>query len=123
MEKIILATVEFVKMTLADAEKGHDWFHIERVYKNAMAINKAEKANDLVVQLAALLHDIADSKFNDGNEEIGPQTAGTFLRTQNLPEDVIVHVQQIIRNLSYSANLGTVGFQSHELHIVRDADR
>ena len=113
----------FHKIGSADAEKGHDWFHIERVYKNAIAINKAEKANDLVIQLAALLHDIADSKFNDGNEEIGPQTAGTFLRTQNLPEDVIVHVQQIIRNLSYSANLGTVGFQSHELNIVRDADR
>ena len=123
MENIIAATIEFVKETLADAEKGHDWFHVERVYKNAKAINEEERANGLIVQLAALLHDIADSKFHNGNEELGPQLAGDFLRGQGLPDEVIYHVQQIIRNLSYSSNLGTVGYQSAELNVVQDADR
>jgi len=123
MENIIAATIEFVKETLADAEKGHDWFHVERVYKNAKAINEEERANGLIVQLAALLHDIADSKFHNGNEELGPQLAGDFLRGQGLPDEVIYHVQQIIRNLSYSSNLGTVGYQSTELSVVQDADR
>lgn len=94
MENIIAATIEFVKETLADAEKGHDWFHVERVYKNAKAINEEERANGLIVQLAALLHDIADSKFHNGNEELGPQLAGDFLRGQGLPDEVIYHVQQ-----------------------------
>lgn len=123
MENIIAATIKFVKETLADAEKGHDWFHVERVYKNAKAINEEERANGLIVQLAALLHDIADSKFHNGNEELGPQLAGDFLRGQGLPDEVIYHVQQIIRNLSYSSNLGTVGYQSAELNVVQDADR
>ena len=123
MENIIAATIEFVKETLADAEKGHDWLHVERVYKNAKAINEEERANGLIVQLAALLHDIADSKFHNGNEELGPQLAGDFLRGQGLPDEVIYHVQQIIRNLSYSSNLGTVGYQSAELNVVQDADR
>lgn len=123
MENIIAATIEFVKETLADAEKGHDWFHVERVYKNAKAINEEERANGLIVQLAALLHDIADSKFHNGNEELGPQLAVDFLRGQGLPDEVIYHVQQIIKNLSYSSNLGTVGYQSAELNVVQDADR
>lgn len=123
MEKIVSATIGFVKEALADAEKGHDWFHVERVFKNAKAINRAEQGNEFIVQLAALLHDIADSKFHNGDEELGPQLAGNFLRTQGLPGDDIEHVQQIIRNLSYSSSLGTVGFQSLELNIVRDADR
>lgn len=123
MENIIAATIKFVKETLADAEKGHDWFHVERVYKNAKAINEEERANGLIVQLAALLHDIADSKFHNGNEEFGPQLAGNFLGRHGLPDEVIYHVQQIIRNLSYSSNLGTVGYQSTELSVVQDADR
>jgi len=123
MEKIIPATIEFVKETLRGAEKGHDWFHVERVYKNAKAINKAENGNPLIVELAALLHDIADSKFHNGDEEIGPELAGGFLRMQSLPEDYIEHIQEIIRNLSYSSSLGTISFQSLELNIVRDADR
>jgi len=123
MQEIIDKTISFVKATLADAEAGHDWFHIERVFHNAQKINAIEKGDALIVALAALLHDIADPKFNNGDEEIGPRMAGDFLSSLALDEQLIVHVQQIIRNLSYKASLGVVNFQSSELDIVQDADR
>ncbi len=124
MEQVIISkTIDFVKKTLAGAEAGHDWFHIERVYKTALQINKLEKGDPLVVALAALLHDIADSKFNGGDEEIGPRLAGDFLRSIEVAPDIIVHVQEIIRNLSFKASLGKITFNSHELNIVQDADR
>lgn len=123
MQTIIEQTIKFVKITLANAETGHDWFHIERVYKTAQTINAIEKGDQLVVELAALLHDIADSKFNNGDEEIGPQKAGDFLKTIGVEDETILHVQEIIRNLSYKASLGTVTFKSKELDVVQDADR
>ncbi|WP_068407732.1 HD domain-containing protein [Pedobacter cryoconitis] len=116
-------TISFVKDTLQGAEAGHDWFHIERVYKTALSINTKEGGDLLLVTLAALLHDIADSKFNNGDEEIGPRLAGNFLRTLGLTAAVILEVQQIIKNLSYKASLGEIGFSSKELDIVQDADR
>ena len=123
MQSIIEQTINFVKITLANAETGHDWFHIERVYKTAQTINAIEKGDPLIVELAALLHDIADSKFNNGDEEIGPQKAGDFLKEIDLADEIILHVQEIIRNLSYKASLGTITFKSKELDIVQDADR
>lgn len=123
MQAIIDQTINFVKITLANAETGHDWFHIERVYKSAQTINAIEKGDDLVVALAALLHDIADSKFNNGDEEIGPKKAGDFLKSIGLADEIIHHVQEIIRNLSYKASLGIINFKSKELDIVQDADR
>lgn len=123
MQAIISKTIEFVKATLAGAEAGHDWFHIERVYKTAQTINANEKGDELIVALAALLHDIADSKFNGGDEEIGPQKAGDFLKSINVEEQVIEQVQQIIRNLSFKASFGKLTFASKELDIVQDADR
>ncbi len=123
MNPIIEKTILFVKKSLDGAEAGHDWFHIDRVYKNAVAINAVEKADELVVALAALLHDIADAKFNNGDEEIGPSIAGDFLNTLGLEQHMINHVLQIIRNLSYKTNLGVVTFRSAELDVVQDADR
>lgn len=123
MQTIIEQTIKFVKITLANAETGHDWFHIERVYKTAQTINAIEKGDQLVVELAALLHDIADSKFNNGDEEIGPQKAGDFLKTIGVEDETILHVQEIIRNLSYKASLGEITFKSKELDVVQDADR
>lgn len=123
MQNIIDQTINFVKITLANAETGHDWFHIERVYKTAQTINNIEKGDELVVELAALLHDIADSKFNNGDEEIGPKKAGDFMRSIGVAEDKIHHVQEIIRNLSFKASFGNITFKSKELAIVQDADR
>ncbi|PTS97482.1 phosphohydrolase [Pedobacter sp. HMWF019] len=121
--EIINKTIDFVKKTLAGAEAGHDWFHIERVYKTAQHINKQEQGNELIVALAALLHDIADSKFNGGDEEIGPQMAGDFLKSLELGSPGIEQVQQIIKNLSFKARFGKLTYQSKELDIVQDADR
>ncbi|TZF85867.1 HD domain-containing protein (plasmid) [Pedobacter sp. BS3] len=120
---IIDKTVVFVKQELQHAESGHDWWHIQRVWNNARHIAFYEKVDLLVVELAALLHDIADGKFHDGNEDIGPQKAGEFLQSMDVDSTIIQHVQQIIRNMSFKASLGTVTFHSKELEVVQDADR
>ncbi len=120
---IISLTVQFVQQTLQGAESGHDWWHIQRVWNNAILISKTEQADTFIIELAALLHDIADSKFHDGNEEIGPQRAGEFLKSIGLEEKTIIHIQQIIRNMSFKASLGQVDFHSKEMEVVQDADR
>ncbi len=123
MQKTIQQTIDFVKTTLANAEAGHDWFHIERVYKTAQHINQKEQANALIVALAALLHDIADSKFNGGDEEIGPQKAGDFLSSIGVDIEIVNEVKLIIKNLSFKASLGEISYASKELNVVQDADR
>jgi len=120
---IVEKTRDFVRITLENAEGGHDWWHIHRVWLNAHRIAENENADMLVVELAALLHDIADSKFHGGDEEIGPATAGKFLRELNIDESIIIHVQEIIRNISFKAGFDNKTFHSKELDIVQDADR
>ncbi|MDP9081380.1 MAG: HD domain-containing protein [Bacteroidota bacterium] len=122
-EEIIDKTATFVRQTLKDAEGGHDWWHIQRVWTNAKLIAQAEQADLLTVELAALLHDIADSKFNNGDEEIGPKLAGDFLESINVDNETILHVQQIIRNISFKSGFDKSTFKSIELDIVQDADR
>ena len=121
--QIINNTILFVKNQLTHAEGGHDWFHIERVYKNALLIAEEEECDLSVVKLAALLHDIADSKFHDGDESVGPKTARTFLESQNVSEDIILHVIAIIENISFKGGNFEKKFNSKELEIVQDADR
>jgi uncharacterized protein len=123
MDHYINLTISFVQKTLKAAEAGHDWFHIDRVYKTALRINAEERADHLTVALAALLHDIADSKFNNGDEEIGPRIASEFLTSIGVENRIIVDVSQIIKNLSFKANLGKVEYQSVALDVVQDADR
>jgi len=120
---IIDKTINFVKDRLKRAEGGHDWWHIHRVWNNAKLIAQTENADQLTVELAALLHDIADSKFHNGDEEIGPVVAGGFLRSIGVDEQITVHVQQIIRNISFKSGFNKTGFHSAELAIVQDADR
>jgi uncharacterized protein len=121
--QIINNTILFVKNQLTHAEGGHDWFHIERVYKNALLIAEEEECDLTVVKLAALLHDIADSKFHGGDETVGPKTARTFLESQNVSEDIILHVIAIIENISFKGGNFEKKFNSKELEIVQDADR
>ncbi|TDW50269.1 uncharacterized protein EV144_102708 [Flavobacterium sp. 270] len=121
--ELIEKTIAFVKEKLNDAEGGHDWFHIERVYKNAFLISKDTDCYLIVVQLGALLHDIADSKFHNGDETIGPKTARLFLESENVSEDIIKHVVNIIENISYKGGNFEKKFSSVELDIVQDADR
>ncbi len=120
---IIAHTITFVKKELENAEGGHDWFHIERVYKNAILISKTEKVDSFIVSLGALLHDIADSKFYNGDEAIGPKKASDFLNYKKVPEDVIAHVIKIIENISFKGGNKKQQFFSNELAVVQDADR
>lgn len=120
---LIDKTILFVKTTLAQAEGGHDWFHIERVYKNALLIAESEKCDLEIVQLGALLHDIADSKFYNGDESIGPKTARTFLESEKVEPTIIDHVIAIIENISFKGGKVERQFSSIELDIVQDADR
>ena len=122
-ELIIENTIQFVKETLENAEGGHDWFHIERVLNNAKLIAKTEDADDFIVQLGALLHDIADSKFHNGDESIGPKIAAEFLESQQVSTEVIDHVVKIIKNISFKGGNIEQKFYSAELDIVQDADR
>lgn len=113
----------FVKNTLKNAEGGHDWFHIQRVYNNALQIAEGEKADLMVVELGALLHDIADSKFHNGDETVGPKVARDFLQQQEVSEEIIDHVVKIIENISFKGGNEKRKFDSTELDIVQDADR
>lgn len=120
---IISQTIRFVQETLKGAEGGHDWWHINRVHTNAKRIAQTETCDALVVELAALLHDIADSKFHNGDEEIGPKTAGDFLHNIAVDAAIVEHVQQIIRHMSFKSSFDKVTFYSLELGVVQDADR
>ena len=121
--KIIEATIDYVQQELTFAEGGHDWWHIYRVWKNASKIATEEGADEFIVQIAALLHDIADSKFYGGDENIGPNKATTFLKTMNLDSTSIAHIEAIIRNMSFKNTFEDSSFNSIELDVVRDADR
>lgn len=126
MEKklIINKTITFVKQQLINAESGHDWFHIERVHKNAKHIAIHEKVDLFIVELAALLHDIADSKFHNGDESIGPKKAKEFLQSVNIDTEKVNHIVNIIANMSFSKNIEKKAeFTSLELQVVQDADR
>ncbi len=123
-DKHIENTITFVKEQLKHAEGGHDWFHIERVYNNALLISKNEEVDVFVVSLGALLHDIADSKFHDGNDTIGPKVAREFLFNENIDSEIIEHVVNIIANMSFNKSLdGPLAFTSKELEVIQDADR
>ncbi len=122
-EAVIKNTIVFVQQTLADAEGGHDWFHIQRVWKNTILIGQSENIDMFIAELGALLHDIADSKFHNGDEEVGPTIAREFLLTQDVPEGVITHVENIIRHISFKGSLEGQKWTSPELDVVQDADR
>lgn len=124
--QIIQHTMNFVKKSLEGAEGGHDWFHIERVYQNAKLIAKGETVDLFVVELGALLHDIADAKFHDGDETVGPRKAAQFLRSLQVPESIVRHIENIILHVSFKNSLDRDTedtFESEELKVIQDADR
>ncbi len=120
---IIENTIAFVKETLKNAEGGHDYFHIERVYNNALKISETEPVDRFVVALGALLHDIADSKFYNGDETVGPKKARLFLEQQKVEDAIIGHVEAIIKNISFKGGNFKQTFKSNELDVIQDADR
>lgn len=122
-KKVIVATKLFVQEQLANAEGGHDWFHILRVYNNSILISKNENVNPFIVALGALLHDVADSKFHDGDETVGPKIAREFLFKHDVDSAVIEHVIKIIENISFKGGNEDQKFRSLELDVIQDADR
>lgn len=122
-KKVIEQTIDFVQRVLVEAEGGHDWWHIYRVWKLAGNIGQTEDVELFVVELGALLHDIADSKFHDGDEEIGPRLAREHLSALGVEERVVEHVEKIIANISFKGGKHSQQFRSPELDVIQDADR
>lgn len=123
MKNLLEVTIKYVKEILTEAEGGHDWFHIERVWKNADTIAKGEGCDQEIVALAALLHDIADSKFHSGDETVGPRVARNWLVSKGYPKEKLEHVIAIIENVSFKGGHNERNHSSIELDVVQDADR
>jgi uncharacterized protein len=124
--ELVEKTIAYIKETLRGAEGGHDWFHTQRVFKNTLLIAKDEDVDILVVSLGALLHDVADAKFHNGDERIGPLKARKFLNSLKVPAKKAAHVVKIVENCSFKSSLSQSKkkrFQSLELQVVQDADR
>jgi uncharacterized protein len=120
---LIPRTIAFVQETLKNAEGGHDWWHIHRVWVNAKRIAASEKVNLEVVELAALLHDIADAKFHNNDDEIGEQVARKFLETEGVSAQIVEQVCYIIRHISFKGGKENPPEMTAELAVVQDADR
>lgn len=120
---IIQNTIAFVKDQLKDAEAGHNWSHIERVWKLSKKIAEIEGGNLKIVELSALLHDIADPKFHNGDENLALEISRIFLETQAVSEEEIEAILYIIKNISFKNRGDFQGEPSKELQIVQDADR
>ncbi len=123
MEDVINRIAAKVQAHLSDAEGGHDWWHIDRVWKNAILISERENVNNDLVSLAALLHDIADPKFHNGDESIGPRLTKEWLEQENVDQESIEHIVNIVKHMSYKNSLEKVTWSSPELLVVQDADR
>lgn len=122
-EKVIEKTSDYVRKKLENDSTGHDWWHIDRVRKTAVHLAKEEGADMFVVELAALLHDIADWKFYDGDDSIGPIFAKEWLESLGVDENIIAHVCNIIKNISFKGANVENKIDTIEGKIVQDADR
>ena len=120
---LIEKTIVFVKEKLEGAEAGHDWFHIERVWKLSKKIAEKEGGNLEVIELSALLHDIADPKFHNGNETLALEISRNFLVSEMVSEEIILQVLFIIKNISFKNRGELPENLPLELEIVQDADR
>lgn len=120
--EIIQKTSEYIKQEFSDDSSGHDWWHIYRVWKNAIAICEQEKADRFIVELAALLHDLDDWKFNE-NEDETPQRAKAWMESCHLDIEINKKVCEIISHVSYKGAQVENKMKSLEGFIVQDADR
>jgi uncharacterized protein len=123
-EELIQKTADFVKDKFSGEATGHDWWHMYRVWQLSKHIADSEPdADKLVVELAALLHDIADWKFHDGDMEAGPRAAREWLEQIELPEEKITHIEDIVRNVSYKGSGVASNMKTIEGKIIHDADK
>ncbi len=121
--ELINKTIELVKQKLEGTESGHDWFHIERVWKLSLKIQEKEGGDKLIIELSALLHDIADPKFHKGDETLASKIVNNFLTEQNVDSETIQKVIFIIENMSFKNRNDAPENLPLELKIVQDADR
>ncbi|HEX4963237.1 MAG TPA: HD domain-containing protein [Thermoanaerobaculia bacterium] len=122
-EEVVRRTAAHVRQTLEGEPSGHDWWHVYRVWKNALAIAREEPADRFVVELAALLHDLSDRKLNGGDVTLGPKVAREWLETQGVPEEIVAHVCEIIADLSFKGAGVPTPMRTREGEVVQDADR
>jgi len=122
-KEVIDKTKEYIKNKLGKGEAGHDWWHAFRVWQNAKYIAKKEGGDLFVIELAALLHDIADWKFNLGDDNIGPKLAREWLKKMQVDEKIISHVYEIIKEMSFKGSKVKTQMCTEEGMIVQDADR
>lgn len=122
-EQVIQKTADFIKERFDGEGTGHDWWHMARVWKLAKHIAEKEKGADMfVVELGALLHDVADWKFHEDEEE-GPRIARRLLEGMDVEEKVIAHIEDIIRNVSFKGAKVKNNLKTIEGQIVHDADK
>lgn len=122
-KKIIDATVKYAEEKLSGESSGHDWWHVYRVWKMAKNIGAKENADLFVVELAALLHDIADYKMHGGDDTVGQKVAREWLEKQLVDEDIILHVCEIIKEASFKGANVETKIKTIEGKVVQDADR
>ncbi len=123
-KELVRRTEQFVRREALPGDSGHDWEHTRRVRRLALHIHDREKEGDrLVIELAALLHDIADSKFHDGDETLGGETATSFLEENGLDRERVGKIREIIDHISFKHLRDKEPHRSIEFMIVQDADR
>lgn len=122
-DTIIKNIAEEVRKKLEDEGSGHDWWHIVRVWNMAKHIGAQEHADMFVVELAALLHDIADWKFHNGDGTVGPKVARQILEQFSIPQEITNHICEIIANMSFKGAGVQTPMPTLEGKIVQDADR
>jgi uncharacterized protein len=120
---IIKNTAAYVKDALQHDSSGHDWWHVHRVWQLAIRIGRLEGVELFVVELSALLHDIADFKLHDGNETVGPRLARLWLERQGVNRNTLDHVIEIIETISFKGANTHEPMRSREGMVVQDADR
>lgn len=122
-DSVLAQTAEYARTTLQGDVSGHDWWHVYRVWRSALYIARREQADLFVVQLAALLHDIADWKFHGGDHTVGPRVAGEWLTSLRVEESVVAHVSDIVSHISFRGAGVPSLMTSAEGRVVQDADR
>ncbi len=122
-EEVIAKTRQYVKETLSGDATGHDWWHIERVTNTALALAKDEGADPYLTELAALLHDIADWKFNEGDESVGPDKARIWLEKLGVETQIVDEAEFVVRHISFKGATNKTPMRTLEGQVVQDADR
>ena len=120
---VLARTEAFVRERLGGEGSGHDWWHVERVRRTALRLAREEGADAYVVELAALLHDVADHKFHGGDETAGPRAARAWLTEAGADGETVEHVCAIIAALSYKGAGVPTPMATPEGAVVQDADR